>query len=166
MDAQKERGAGTVLGLCAALRDRIKSELSSTRLLADGPHELYIQPKVVNGYLAPKPPKRGDCEPEYPFVIVRPRKGALNEHGEYKVRIQLIVGTFSQEADGHEYAILVFERMVRALQENPILDKRYTLDYPVTWALFDEQQYPFWQVVGEVSYLVPAPLPNTITGVL
>lgn len=163
MDAQKERGAGTVLGLCAALRDRIKSEVANMQLLADGPGDVYTQPKVVNGYLAPK---RSKNEPEYPFIIVRPRKGEIDRENRYKVDAQIIVGTFSEEPDGHEYAILVFERVLRALRENPTLDKRYTLDYPTSWALYDEQQFPFWQVVGRVSYLIPAPLPNTITGVL
>lgn len=159
----REYGGGTVIGLCEAIRERVAEATKNIRLETEHLEHPRIAPQVINGFL---PPKRTNDSPENPFIIVRPKDGAFNDLGNYYVNVRLIVGTYSEEFDGHEYALLVFQRITQSLREKPTLNKRYTLEYPLTWDLFDEQQYPFWAIVGTTRWQVPAPVQLFDEGVL
>lgn len=154
----KKYGAGTAIGLCKVIREKIKESIKSLILETDNYGSKHRAPKLVNGWL---PPKRTDDEPEFPFVIVRPKTGKINNDGFLRVQVRVAVGTYSEEFDGHEYAMIAFQRIVQALNEQPTLDDRYTLEYPLTWELFDEQPYPFWQIVGTLEYIIPVPVSLT-----
>lgn len=156
-------GGGTILYLCAAVRERLKEVLKHNFLETDHVDAPRRPPQIVNGFL---PPKRTDGEPEFPFIIVRPASGVVPNDGYGRAKLRLIVGTFSEEYDGHEYAMQVFERSLRGLMERPTLERRYTLEYPLAWELFDEQPYPFWQLVATTEWGVPTPVLLPDEGVL
>lgn len=159
----KRYGGGTILGLCEALRARIRQATDTLRLETENTLTPSRAPVVVNGFL---PPKRSPDEAENPFVIVRPKDGALSDTEYNKVKARIIIGTFSEEYDGHEFCFIVYERIVRALSEKPTLAGRYVLEYPLTWELFDDQPYPFWQLVGTTQWIVPSPIQLPDEGVL
>lgn len=156
-------GGGTIILLCEALRHRIGEALESIRLETDEIELPYRSPRLVNGYL---PPKRSGDEPEFPFVIVRPKDGNIGDSGYMRAKVRLIVGTYSEEYDGHEYALIVFQRILQSIRERPTLDNRYQLEYPLAWELFDEQPYPFWQLVATTEWTVPTPVMLPDEGVM
>lgn len=162
-DVDRTYGGGTIIGLCDALRTRIGEATATLRLETENLEVPPRAPVIVNGFL---PPKRSTQEPENPFIIVRPKDGRIPDDGYNLAKVRIIVGTFSEEYDAHEYCIIVFERIMRALREQPTLDRRYTLEYPLTWDLFDEQPYPFWQLVGTTEWIVPTPVMLPDEGVL
>lgn len=156
-------GGGTIILLCAALRERIREALKDLRLEADAKGQASRPPTVIDGYL---PPKRSKDESEFPFVLVRPVEGSIAEGGFLQAKIAIIVGVFTEDMEGHSDALIVFQRILQSVQERPILDNRYTLQYPVNWELFEDQKYPFWQLVATTEWTVPTPVMLPDEGVL
>lgn len=148
-------GGGTIVLLCEALRDRISEALKNTLLEMEAKKGGLRVPQVVNGFL---PPKRSQVEPDHPFVIVRPKDGQINAAMEQRVRLQLIIGTHSEASDGHEFGLMVLQRIIASITERPVLADRFALQLPLTWELFEEQPYPFWQLVAETDWTIAAPV--------
>lgn len=156
-------GGGTIILLCEALRKRIEQATETLRLETDQLDAPHRAPQIVNGYL---PPKRSSDEPEHPFIIVRPKDGAVGDDMHHRAKVRIVVGTYSEEFDAHEYALIVFERVLRSIMEHPTLDNRYQLQYPLTWENYDDQPYPFWQLVATTEWIVPTPVMLPDEGVL
>lgn len=159
----QQYGGGTILGLCEALRERIREATETLRLETEDKHKQPRAPVVINGFL---PPKRSKDGPENPFIIVRPMDGRIPDDGYMRAKVRIIVGTYSEEYDGHEYAIIVFQRIMQSIRERPTLANRYTLEYPLSWDVFDDQPYPFWQMVAVTEWIVPTPVMLPDEGVI
>ena len=148
-------GAGGVeIELARAIRERASFLLKDLLLETDVPGEAPRSPTIVNGYL---PPKRAKDGSEVPFVIVRPNAGKTDTTGFTRVTVKLIIVAYSEAFDGHEYAMLVLQRLRIGLMEQPTLDQRYRMELPFTWDLFDDQPYPNWQLVITTEWTVPTP---------
>lgn len=142
--------------LAKALRKKLEEILVNFRMPTDNPEFPDRPPKVINGYL---PPKRSSTDPDFPFVIVRPSTGRSTNESTSRVVVKLIIGCFSEEFDGHEYALNVMTRIRTGLLEmtHYTLEKRYRLEFPITWELFDDQPYPQWQLDMTTEWTVATP---------
>lgn len=109
-------------------------------------------PQVVNGYL---PPKRTGQRDDFPFVLVRADEGATDQDST-EVRVSIIVGTYSEEYDGHEYCLNVMSRIRTALCSLPgmTLANRYRLKHPIKWSTYAEQPYPYWQLDMQTTWYI------------
>ena len=159
----KTYGGGTIVLLCEALRERIAEATSTLRLETEDLNHPPRAPRIVNGFL---PPKRSNDEVENPFIIVRPKDGRIPDDGYNYAKVRIIVGTFSEDYTAHDDCLIVFERIMLALREQPTLNNRYVLNYPLTWEIFDDQPYPFWQLVGTAEYIIPSPVQLPDEGVI
>lgn len=114
-------------------------------------------PQVVNGYL---PPKRTGQRDDFPFVLVRADEGATDQDST-EVRVSIIVGTYSEEYDGHEYCLNVMSRIRTALCSLPgmTLANRYRLKHPIKWSTYAEQPYPYWQLDMQTTWYIRTPQP-------
>lgn len=141
--------------LSKALRVLIEKEVSEYRLPVKNGEPR--SPRVLNGYL---PPKRSGTDDDFPFVIVRPDSGET-EADQVKVTVDVIIGCYTEEFDGHEYCLNVMQRIRTALMSLPngILDSRYVLEFPIKWSNFAEQPYPFWQFDMETKWVYTPPQP-------
>lgn len=114
-------------------------------------------PKVVNGYL---PPKRSGQEDDFPFVLVRAEEGATDLDST-EVKVSIIVGTYSEEFDGHEHCLNVMSRIRTALCSLPgmTIAHRYRLQHPIKWNTYGEQPYPYWQLDMQTTWNIRTPQP-------
>lgn len=114
-------------------------------------------PQVVNGYL---PPKRQGSKDDFPFVLVRADEGATDQDST-EVKVSIIVGTYSEEYDGHEYCLNVMSRIRTALCSLPgmVLANRYRLKHPIKWSTYAEQPYPYWQLDMQTAWDIRTPQP-------
>lgn len=142
--------------LAKALREKLGEILANFRMPTDNTNFPDRAPKIINGYL---PPKRSTDDPDFPFVIVRPTVGRTPGESQSLVSIKIIIGCFSEEFDGHEYALNVMTRIRTGLLEMPYytLDNRYRLEFPLAWELFDDQPYPQWQLEMTTEWTVATP---------
>lgn len=142
-----------VSNLAKALRDHAADVLKEFRLPAKNGEPR--SPNIFNGYL---PPKRSGNQDDFPFVTVALDSGEI-DHSYSSIKVSFIIGCYTQEFDGHEYCLNVFEHLVRSLCALPggLLDGRYILHLPLKWELLQEQPYPQWQMIIETEWSYEAP---------
>lgn len=141
--------------LTKALRELCEQAVAEFRLpTKDG--KTLRAPRIVNGFL---PPKRsgGDLD-DFPFVLVRPEAGTT-ERGSEEIRVNIIVGCYSEEYDGYEYGVNVMERIKEKICTLPAetLAQRYQMRYPVKWNMVPEQPWPQWQIDMETIWVFNSP---------
>ena len=114
-------------------------------------------PRIVNGFLPPKRSGNGELD-DFPFVIVRPEAGTGERESE-EIRVNIIVGCYSEEFDGYEYGINVIERIKEKICTLPAetLDNRYQMRYPIKWNMVTEQPWPQWQIDMETIWIINSP---------
>lgn len=112
-------------------------------------------PQIVNGFL---PPKRSSELDDFPFVLVRPEQSTTDRQSE-EVRVNIIVGCYSEEYDGFEYGVNVIERIKEKICTLPAetLEQRYQMRYPIKWNMVPEQPWPQWQIDMETIWIFNSP---------
>ena len=112
-------------------------------------------PQIVNGFL---PPKRSTDLDDFPFVLVRPEQCTTDRESQ-EIRVNIIVGCYSEEYDGFEYGVNVVERIKEKICTLPAetLAKRYQMRYPIKWTMVPEQPWPQWQIDMETIWIFNSP---------
>lgn len=140
--------------LTKALRELCEQAVKDFRLpTKDG--QTLRAPQIVNGFL---PPKRSTDLDDFPFVLVRPEQCTTDRESE-EVRVNIIVGCYSEEYDGFEYGVNVVERIKEKICTLPAetLDQRYQMRYPIKWTMVPEQPWPQWQIDMETIWIFNSP---------
>ncbi len=141
-------------GLCA---EAVKNFALPTKSERGQEKEELRAPQIINGYL---PPKRSGQKDDFPFVLVRADEGTTDQDST-EVQVSIIVGTYSEEYDGHEYCLNVMSRIRTALCSLPgmVLADRYRLKHPIKWSTYAEQPYPYWQLDMQTTWDIRTPQP-------
>lgn len=140
--------------LTKALRELCAQAVKDFRLpTKDG--QTLRAPQIVNGFL---PPKRSTDLDDFPFVLVRPEQCTTDRESE-EVRVNIIVGCYSEEYDGFEYGVNVMERIKEKICTLPAetLEQRYQMRYPIKWNMVPEQPWPQWQIDMETIWIFNSP---------
>lgn len=140
--------------LIAYLKDQFKDNL----LLSEEGD--YTPPKIINGWL---PHKRsgGPDERDFPFIIVRPPKGLTSDQSNSEVSIQFLIGTYTEDYDGHMQNLQILARLRKAILGLPnlTLNNRHRVEYPLKWELPDDQPWPEWIMKVDTNWTVYTPQP-------
>ena len=83
----------------------------------------------------------------YPYIIVRIEDGEIkDEDSAQTVNIYLIIGIYEPDYDkqGHKDVLNIIAKLYERFGKNPVLNGKYTIQYPVSWAIQDEESYPFY----------------------
>lgn len=140
--------------LTKALRELCEQAVNDFRLpTKDG--KTLRAPQIVNGFL---PPKRSTDLDDFPFVLVRPEQCTTDRESE-EVRVNIIVGCYSEKYDGFEYGVNVVERIKEKICTLPAetLAQRYQMRYPIKWTMVPEQPWPQWQIDMETIWIFNSP---------
>ena len=140
--------------LTKALRELCEQAVKDFRLpTKDG--QTLRAPQILNGFL---PPKRSTDLDDFPFVLVRPEQCTTDRESE-EVRVNIIVGCYSEEYDGFEYGVNVVERIKEKICTLPAetLAQRYQMRYPIKWTMVPEQPWPQWQIDMETIWIFNSP---------
>ena len=150
------------IDLCRAIRTRSEEILKDLIIPADRGFP-DRSPSIINGFL---PPKRSKAESDFPFVVVRPGEGNTNANRLTRATVKMLVGCYSEDFDGHEYALLVLARLRTGLMECPTLESRYRMELPFSWRLYDDQPYPNWELEITTEWSIATPLEIPDDGVI
>lgn len=142
------------IDLCTSIRTRIESVTASLLLQTDHGEDALKAPQVVNGYL---PPKRSNDIPDFPYIIVRPSNGRTDNQSSSVCEVKILIGCFSEEYDGYEYAIQVMDRIRLSFMQSPTLDKKFRFEFPFDFTLFDDQPYPEWMLECTTRWTIATP---------
>lgn len=114
----------------------------------------------------PKRQSEEDDDP-FPYGIVRLDNGAIaGPTDPHQVAIIILVGVFDDaiENQGHTTVLEIMEKIQEHYQREPVVKDlggrmigRLNTDTPVSWALQDEESYPFFFGGLNLTFDLPAP---------
>lgn len=133
--------------------DRVKEEFEGLRL-----KNLKNELVPINIFPQHLPAKNKENTDPYPCIIVRLADGDIADIYEPGIAtIQFIIGVIDREStfQGYRDAITVSNRIIENLQRNPIIDGKYQLLMPITWAYYDEDTEPYFFAGVETNWEVP-----------
>lgn len=143
------------------LADELKKILKDFRL--KNPKGESCSVNIFEQFLPmPEPADAGEIPPEflenglidqktapdpYPYIIVRVDDGEIaDENSAQMVNITLIIGTYDPDYDkqGHKDTLNIISKIYERFAKMPVLNGKYTIQYPILWTLQDEESYPFY----------------------
>lgn len=153
----------TEVGLCKALRERFTEVLKDIYHPTDpsrGRTQEFKAPDIENGWL---PPKRSSDEHDFPYVIVRPSEGDTEiDQGFVQdvMTAKLIIGSYGEEPDDHEYTLVILRRIINDLRKNPLVGGIFKCRPEIKWKLSDEQATTVFILEAMIKFEIPTPQDN------
>lgn len=86
-------------------------------------------------------------EDPYPYIIVRIDDGEIaDEASTQTVNTLLLVGVYDDGYDrqGEKDVLNIIAKIYERFAKMPVLNKKYTMQYPIQWTLQDEDTYPYY----------------------
>lgn len=86
-------------------------------------------------------------EDPYPYIIVRVEQGTIDKiDQEQAVIVNLIIGVIDRDYNnqGHKDVLNIIQRVYERFAKNAILAAKYECVMPITWALQDEESFPYF----------------------
>lgn len=83
----------------------------------------------------------------YPYIIIRIEDGEIKDEASTQtVNTYLLIGVFddSYEKQGTKDVLNIIADIYERFAKIPVLNSRYRVQYPILWALQDEESYPFY----------------------
>lgn len=83
----------------------------------------------------------------YPYILVRIADGEIeDENSAQKVNLTLLIGIYEPDYDkqGHKDILNIIAKIYERFAKFPVLNGKYTIQYPILWTLQDEESYPFY----------------------
>ena len=83
----------------------------------------------------------------YPYILVRIADGEIeDENSAQKVNLTLLMGIYEPDYDkqGHKDILNIIAKIYERFAKYPVLNGKYTIQYPILWTLQDEESYPFY----------------------
>lgn len=92
----------------------------------------------------------------YPLVVVRVDTGEKQENFDYQtIKIQFIIGARNEglNGEGYEDVMSAMQLVLNDLDKHPHMNNKAQLEYPLNWALVDENTYPYFFAGIETSWV-------------
>ena len=86
-------------------------------------------------------------EDPYPYIIVRVEQGTIDKiDQEQAVIVNLIIGVIDRDYNnqGHKDILNIIQKIYERFAKNAILAAKYECVMPITWALQDEESFPYF----------------------
>ena len=83
----------------------------------------------------------------YPYIIVRVDDGEIkDESSAQMVNLTLIIGIYESEYEkqGYKDVLNVIAKIYERFAKMPVLNGKYTIQYPILWAVQEEECYPYY----------------------
>lgn len=121
--------------------------------------------RTVNVYPGDTPIRQGDDEaqdreaPPEPYVVVKTTGGNIqDETAPHMVEIVLVACVYDRDPNrqGNRDAMHLVSEIYRHYAINNIVGKRYALQYPIRWAVSDEDTHPYYYAAMALSFEAPA----------
>lgn len=129
------------------------------------PKAVTVKPKGDAPIQAPEGYGPADIESCFPCVVVRLDEGRDKEEGALdaaRADVHILVGAYDESPDcqGYRDVVNVIEAVRQDLLAMPgrVLDRKWRLEIPTRWYLFDDQPWPVWFGQIETTWEIGRPL--------
>ncbi|MEK4883670.1 hypothetical protein NST81_02915 [Bacillus sp. FSL W8-0223] len=143
--------------LQAGLKERLENAFSDT--LFNSPSGDRVHVNIFEQNLPQKSDKDQDL---FPFVIVKllegEQKGEQDEQNENITTVGFVIGTFDDDNQNQGYRDVtqIINKIVEVLKKEPVINRRFTLKYPLKWRILEEETDPYYYGAVETSWSMPA----------
>ncbi len=157
--AYRAVGGGSLVALHEALKVRLAG-IGAAYPLLDTKSGRQRVAQVFEFLLPPKDPKTPDSD-QFPFFLVRPRRGRDSEQGaaqDATADYQIVVGTWSDTDDGGVDLLNLIQAVRADLAAQPVLTgTAFEHTGPLTWETEEQQPRPQW--LGQIltTWTIPRP---------
>lgn len=86
-------------------------------------------------------------EDPFPYIIVRIEDGEIaDEASVQSVNTNILIGVYddSHAKQGTKDVMNIIQKIYERFAKNPVIAGKYTIQYPISWALQDEESYPYY----------------------
>ena len=83
----------------------------------------------------------------YPYIIVRIEDGEIKDESSAQiVSVLLLIGIYDNayEKQGYKDVLNIIQKIYERFAKMPVLNGKYTIQYPIVWTLQEEETYPFY----------------------
>ena len=112
----------------------------------------------LNVYPQYLPARKGQKDTaHYPFVVVKLLSGEdPSEEDPNSCRVLFYCGIFddNENYQGHKDCMNVMQKIYDHLTRHWVFDKKYEVQYPISWTLTDEDFYPYYYGGLETTWTV------------
>ncbi|MFG6383461.1 MAG: hypothetical protein K1V96_04295 [Lachnospiraceae bacterium] len=94
-----------------------------------------------------------------PYIIVRIQDGEIeDENSAQLVNLNLLIGVYEPNYDkqGHRDVLNIIAKIYERFAKEPMLNGKYTIQYPILWNLQEEEFYPFYFGRMDLTFEVAA----------
>ncbi len=87
------------------------------------------------------------AEDPYPYIVVKIEDGEIkDESSAQTVNTILQIGVFEDafKKQGHKDVLNIISDIYERFAKRPVLNGRYTVQYPILWTLQEEESYPYY----------------------
>lgn len=96
----------------------------------------------------------------FPYLIVRIDSGLIETQTDpHKVSLIILAGAYDDATNnqGHRIILEMIEVIQKHYEETPLLAGQFTFIDPFSWALQDEDSFPYFFGGIEITFSAPAP---------
>lgn len=140
--------------LQAGLKKRLENAFSDT--LFNSPSGDRVQLNIFEQNL---PQKSADDQSLFPFVIVKLLEGEQKgEQDENVTTVGFVIGTYDDDNQNQGYRDVaqIINKIVEVLKKEPVINRQFTLKYPLKWRILEEETDPYYYGAVETSWSMPA----------
>lgn len=143
----------TPVQLVNDLEEDLKKVLSHIKLPSYKKKESGVN---IFKYGIPVEKTNEDIHKKFPYILIIPKDGNINEDGQ-KVSIHLLIGLYDDgvENQGKQWVLNVINDICERFSKNPVLSGNYYTDKEMDWVVDIEEEYPFHY--GEISLVFNVP---------
>jgi hypothetical protein len=93
----------------------------------------------------------------YPYVVVKLVEGAdPDELGANTCKVIFICGVYDKAEDyqGYRDSITIMQKLYTHLMRNRVFGNKYMVEYPIEWALGEDDRFPYFHTGLETTWTV------------
>ncbi|MGE6379551.1 hypothetical protein [Peribacillus muralis] len=130
------------IDLQEGLKIRMEAEFSNRTFKS--PNNQDVPLNIFEQHL---PQKKKEDLSLYPYVIIQLNEGTqISDSSSEEIRIMFIIGIFDHDNfnQGYREVTRIINRITTNLIENPIVKKKFEMNYPLKWSIYEEDVAPYF----------------------
>jgi hypothetical protein len=146
------------------LEKRMKALFTNTQF--KNPDNEYIPLNIFKQHL---PEKKSNDISLYPYLIIKLVEGEQrNENDLQQAQVVFVAGVFddTNNYQGYRDVSSIIQKIYENLKRQPLVGNTFELQYPIRWALHDEDVYPYYFGGLETNWGVPTALREDVEALI
>jgi len=121
---------------------------------------LYGKDSQINIFAQDLPTKKyeEDKDVKFPFIVVELQSGEVSsEQEQHACKVNFIIGAteIDEKENGYSTVFSIINKIYYLLLTKRVFDKQYTLEFPISWEVVQDETGPFYYGSLETNWSLP-----------